>query len=74
MPNEDVRNCVLLHCEGTDTEQSVAIFSASACGVFGYDSITLTRNGSGSGGTFRLESRHDTVKIYARSTALVQVL
>ena len=74
MPNEDVRYGVLLHCEGTDTEQSVAIFSASACVVFGYDFITLTRNGSGSDGTFRLESLHNTVKIYARSTALVQVL
>jgi len=74
VPNEDVRNGVLLNCQGTDTEQSVAIFSASACGVFGYDSITLTKNGSGSDGTFRLESRHDTVKIYAKSAALVQVL
>jgi hypothetical protein len=64
---------VILHCYASDTEQSVAIFSASACGLFGFDDIYLAVNGNESGGTFRLESRHDSVKIYAGSGALLQV-
>jgi hypothetical protein len=71
--NDYVGRGVILHCYATETEQSVAIFSANACGLFGFDSVYLAVNGNESGGTFRLESRHCSVKIYARSGALLQV-
>jgi hypothetical protein len=56
-------------CEGTQTEQSVAIFSPDACGLYGFVSEHL----SAKGGTFRLESTHRTVTILAGSAALLQV-
>jgi hypothetical protein len=37
--NEYVHNGVMLQCGATSTEQSIGIFSASACGFFGYNSI-----------------------------------
>jgi hypothetical protein len=71
--NDYIGSGVILHCYATDTEQSVALFSANACGLYGFDSIYLAVNGDESSGTFRLESRHDSVKIYAGSAALLQV-
>ncbi len=61
------------HCDSTTTEQSMAIFSASACGLYGFDSIYMPDNGSKNHGTFRLESRRHTVKLYAGSAALLEV-
>jgi len=72
--NEYVHNGVMLQCGATSTEQSIGIFSASACGFFGYNSIYMESNGSANGGTFKLDSQHDTVKIYAGSTALLETL
>ncbi len=63
-----------LHCEGSGTEQSVAIFSASACGIYGYGSVSLRENGTADHGTFTLESRRQTVELHAQSTALLQVI
>ena len=63
----------MLHCEGTSTEQSVGIFSANACGVYGLDEVSMPENGNHGNGAFVLESRHDTVKLYAGSAALLQV-
>jgi hypothetical protein len=60
-------------CNGTDTEQAMGIFSASACGLYGFSSLSMTENGGDQQpGTFRLESRHYTVKLYAGSAALLQ--
>jgi hypothetical protein len=56
-------------CNGTQTEQSVAIFSPDACGLFDFFSDRLTATD----GTFRLESTHQTVNIRAGSAALLQV-
>jgi hypothetical protein len=56
-------------CDGTQTEQSVGIFSPDACGLYGFVSDHL----SASGGAFRLESTHHTVTLYAGSAALLQV-
>lgn len=56
-------------CDGTQTEQSVAIFSPDACGLYGFVSDHLTARE----GTFRLESTHRTVSIRAGSAALLQV-
>lgn len=56
-------------CAGTQTEQSIAIFSPDACGLFGFFSDQLTANN----GIFRLESTHQTVTLRAGSAALLQV-
>ncbi len=63
-----------IHCDATDTEQSLGIFSPNACGVYGLGSDSMTDNGSNGGGTFVLESRRDTVKLYAQSASLLQVV
>jgi len=70
--NDYVHGDVVFHCDGTSTQQPVGIFSANACGYFGYDAIYLEANGSIDSGTFRLDSGRDTVKIYAGSTALLE--
>jgi len=62
-----------LHCEATSTEQPIGIFSANACGVYGLDDASMPENGNGGNGIFVLESRHETVKLYAGSAALLQV-
>jgi hypothetical protein len=62
-----------IHCEGTDTEQSVAIFSPDACGVYGFAGDYMTNNGQDGSGTFTLAVRGHSVKLYAGSTALLQV-
>jgi hypothetical protein len=61
------------HCEGTNTEQSVAIFSPNACGVYGFAGDYLSDNGQDGSGTFTLAVRGHSVKLYAGSTALLQV-
>ena len=61
------------HCEATDTEQSVAIFSPDACGVYGFAGDYLSDNGHDGSGTFTLAVRGHSVKLYAGSTALLQV-
>lgn len=61
------------HCGGTDTEQSIAIFSPNACGVYGFDRDYLADNGQDGSGTFTLAVRGHSVKLYAGSTALLQV-
>ena len=43
-------------CHATDTEQSVGIFSASACGAYGLDTIYILSNGSDGKGSFSLAS------------------
>jgi hypothetical protein len=62
-----------LHCGGTATEQSVDIFSADACGVYGLDTVSMPDNGSRNG-AFVLESRRHNVRLYAGSAALLQVV
>jgi hypothetical protein len=62
------------HCDGSGGEQSVAIFSPMACGVYGFDGIYMPANGSAdSSGTFRLEARHHNVRIAERSAALLEL-
>jgi hypothetical protein len=61
-----------LHCGATATEQSVDIFSADVCGVYGLDTVSMTDNGSRNG-AFVLESHRHSIKLYAGSTALLQV-
>ncbi len=58
-------------CPGTQTEQSVGIFSPDACGLYGFTSYHLSEDSAN--GTFRLASTHHTVVLYAGSAALLQV-
>jgi hypothetical protein len=60
-------------CNGTDTEQSIAIFSPDACGAYGFGGDYLAGNGQDGSGTFTLVVRGRSVKLYAGSTALLQV-
>ena len=71
---ESVNQPSSLHCDATDSEQSVAIFSADACGVYGLNTVSLVDNGAEDHGAFVLESRRETVKVDAGSTALLQVM
>lgn len=61
------------HCQGTDSEQSVAIYSPSACGVYGFAGDYLAGNGQDGSGTFTLAARGRSVELHAGSTALLQV-
>ncbi len=58
-------------CPGTQTEQSMGIFSPDACGLYGFASVHLSEDSAS--GTFRLVSIHHTVVLYAGSAALLQV-
>jgi hypothetical protein len=58
-------------CPGTQTEQSVGIFSPDACGLYGFGSVHLSEDSAS--GTFRLASTHHTVVLYAGSAVLLQV-
>jgi len=60
-----------LGCDSTTTEQSVAVFSAGACGLYGFADLSMTDNGANDG-TIRLESAHHTVKLYSHSGALLE--
>jgi hypothetical protein len=60
-------------CGGTTTEQAVALFSASACGLYGFPHMDLSDDGAADG-TFRLESRRYTVSLQANGAALLQVI
>ena len=62
-----------IHCEGTDSEQSMAIFSPDACGVYGFAGDYMLENGQDGSGTFTLAVRGRSEKLYAGSTALLQV-
>ncbi|HMH11643.1 MAG TPA: hypothetical protein VK578_00920 [Edaphobacter sp.] len=61
-------------CDASDTEQSMGIFSASACGLYGFPDTTFVRSGrSGTASTILLESRRRPMKIYSKSNALLEV-
>jgi hypothetical protein len=60
-------------CGATDTEQSIAIFSPDACGMYGFGGDYLADSGRNGSGTFTLALRGRSVKLYAGSTALLQV-
>jgi hypothetical protein len=64
----------VVHCAATDTEQSLGVFSARACGAYDLDGDSISKNGAKGSGTFALESRHESVKLYANSAALLQVV
>jgi hypothetical protein len=62
-------------CDGTDTEQPVFIFSASACGLYGFANLSSTSLGSESDPShLSFSSTHGSPKIWRSSTALLEVL
>ena len=62
-------------CDGTDTEQPVSIFSASACGAYGFVRMTLTSTGYGSRTPeLSFSSDHRSPEIHSDSTALLEVV
>jgi hypothetical protein len=62
-------------CDGSSVEVSVGIYSASACGLYGFDRTSAEEIGSVSHpSTLTLVSTHDSPKIWNRSTALLEVL
>ncbi len=60
------------NCSSTSTEQSVAIFSPDACGLYGFEGVSMPDAGRSGSGTFTLVSRGRSIKLYAGSTALLQ--
>lgn len=62
-----------VRCDSTGTEQAIAIFSPSACGIYGFDKMYMPDGGQNGSGTFTLAARGHSVKLYEGSTALLQV-
>jgi hypothetical protein len=60
-------------CNGTNTEQSIAIFSPDACGAYGFGGDYLADSGRNGSGTFTLALHGHSAILYAGSTALLQV-
>ena len=61
-------------CDATDTEQAMSIFSASACGLYGFADTRLVESGRNAAkGTFLLQSHKQSPKIYAHTNALLEV-
>ena len=62
-------------CDGSDTEQPVAIFSANACGLYGFSGTKLLSSGrSGQPSTVILSARRNAAVIWKNSTALIETL
>jgi hypothetical protein len=62
-------------CDASNTEQSMGLFSASACGLYGYTDVALSANGkNGDTSTLTLASQRRSAKIWAKSAALLEVL
>ena len=62
-------------CDASDTEESMGLFSASACGLYGFaDSALIGTGKTGECSTLTLVSRRRSPKIWAHGTALLEVL
>jgi hypothetical protein len=72
LPSDDSDSKTPSNCSSTSTEQSVAIFSPNACGLYGFEGVSMPHAGRSGSGTFTLASRGRSIKLYAGSTALLQ--
>ena len=72
LPSDDPASKTRLNCSSTSTEQSVAIFSPNACGLYGFEGVSMPHAGRSGSGTFTVVSRGSSMKLYAGSTALLQ--
>jgi hypothetical protein len=62
-------------CDGSDVEVSVGIYSASACGLYGFTDVAASEFGSASTpSTLTLISSRTSPKVWKHSTALLEVL
>jgi len=62
-------------CDSSSVEVSVGIYSASACGLYGFVSVSAQEMGSeAKPSTLTLVSTHISPKIWKNSTALLEVL
>ncbi|SFS13637.1 hypothetical protein SAMN05421771_2358 [Granulicella pectinivorans] len=62
-------------CDASSNEVSVDIYSASACGLYGFTEVTARETGSASSPSrLSLISTHTSPKIWRYSTALLEVL
>ncbi len=62
-------------CDGSDVEVSMGIYSASACGLYGFGRMSAMEMGSqAQPSTLTLVSTHGSPKIWKDSTALLEVL
>ena len=62
-------------CDGSDVEVSVAIFSASACGAYGFGNVSVAEHGSSATpSTLILVSTHGSPELWKHTTALLEVL
>lgn len=75
------RNGVYAHliahagCDGGSTEVSIGIYSASACGLYGFTNVSARELGSvASPSTLSLVSTRTSPKVWRNSTALLEVL
>lgn len=63
------------HCDSSDVEVSVGIYSASACGLYGFTNVSAAEFGSSSSpSTLTLISSRTSPKVWKQSTALLEVL
>jgi hypothetical protein len=63
------------HCDGSSVEVSVGPYSASSCGLYGFDRTSAEEYGSlARPSTLILVSTHSSPKIWKYSTALLEVL
>jgi hypothetical protein len=72
LPSDDPASKTRLNCSSTSTEQSVAIFSPNACGLYGFGNVSMSHAGRSGSGTFTLVSSGRSITLYAGSTALLQ--
>jgi hypothetical protein len=62
-------------CDGSDVEVSMGVYSATACGMYGFNRVSATEMGSqAQPSTLTLVSTHVSPKIWKDSTALLEVL
>jgi hypothetical protein len=73
IPSASLGAAPSVRCAGTDTEQSVAIFSPDACGAYGFGGDYIAQNGDDGSGTFTLAARGRSAKLSRGFTALLQV-
>jgi hypothetical protein len=62
-------------CDGGDTEVAMGLFSANACGLYGFTGTTLESTGkTGEPSTFTLVSNRRSPEVWAHSAALLEVV
>lgn len=62
-------------CDGSNVEVSMGIYSASACGLYGFTGVTATEKGSAEQPSrLTLVSTHASPKLWKSTTALLEVV